>query len=89
MNAKKLLKKNNFLAKNIKGTDYENLDLLPADFSFRNFDLFKSNHWEKTKKSRIQGIFKNGLAAILNGKSIQVPPSFSFHKPNPLRYSFK
>jgi len=24
----------------IKGTDYENLDLLPADFSYRNMDLF-------------------------------------------------
>ena len=23
----------------IKGTDFENLDLLPADFSFRNLDL--------------------------------------------------
>lgn len=27
------------LAKNIKGTDYQHLDLLPADFSFRNLDL--------------------------------------------------
>jgi cellulose biosynthesis protein BcsQ len=24
----------------IKGTDYENLDLLPADFSYRNMDIF-------------------------------------------------
>jgi chromosome partitioning protein len=24
----------------IKGTDYENLDLLPADFSYRNMDMF-------------------------------------------------
>jgi len=25
--------------RNIKGTDYENLDLLPADFSYRNLDI--------------------------------------------------
>jgi len=30
----------------IKGTDYENLDLLPADFSYRNMDFFV----EMTKK---------------------------------------
>jgi len=32
----------------IKGTDYANLDLIPADFSFRNMDLFL----EKTKNQR-------------------------------------
>jgi chromosome partitioning protein len=27
----------------IKGTDYENLDLMPADFTYRNMDLFLQN----------------------------------------------
>jgi len=34
---------------NIKGTDYENLDLLPSDFSFRNLDL-KFHQVKKPKK---------------------------------------
>jgi chromosome partitioning protein len=42
--AKKLLashvaKKKGLLKDAIKGTDYANLDLLPADFSYRNMDL--------------------------------------------------
>ncbi len=35
---------------NIKGTDYENLDLLPAELSFRNLDI----RLNKTKKSKQQ-----------------------------------
>ena len=37
--AKKLLAKKALLEDFIKGTDYANLDLLPADFSYRNLDL--------------------------------------------------
>ena len=37
--SKKLLKGRRDLDSVIKGTDYENLDLLPADFSYRNMDL--------------------------------------------------
>ena len=36
---KMLVRGDNELDKAIKGTDYVNLDLLPADFSFRNADL--------------------------------------------------
>jgi chromosome partitioning protein len=36
-------KKNNALDKNIKGTDFEGLDLLPANLSFRNFDIILGN----------------------------------------------
>jgi cellulose biosynthesis protein BcsQ len=32
----------------VKGTDYENLDLLPADFSFRNLDVT----FDKLKRSK-------------------------------------
>jgi chromosome partitioning protein len=37
--AKQLLAKKTLLEDFIKGTDYDNLDLLPADFSYRNLDL--------------------------------------------------
>ena len=37
----------------IKGTDFENLDLLPADFSFRNLDLVLG-----TRKKPTQGLKK-------------------------------
>ncbi|NLB06846.1 MAG: ParA family protein [Desulfobulbaceae bacterium] len=36
---KKLLKGGRHIEKNIRGTDYENLDMLPADFSYRNIDI--------------------------------------------------
>jgi len=36
---KALFKKKKDIESVIKGTDYENLDLLPADFSYRNMDL--------------------------------------------------
>ena len=34
----------------IKGTDFENLDLLPADFSFRNLDLLLDEKKKPTKQ---------------------------------------
>ncbi len=57
---KKLIAGKVEIAEAIKGTDYENLDLLPADFSYRNMDIFLdqakkplkrlnkySIHWQK------------------------------------------
>ncbi len=38
-NTKKLLKGGTHIEKNIRGTDFPNLDLLPADFSYRNIDI--------------------------------------------------
>jgi len=34
----------------VKGTDFENLDLLPADFSFRNLDLALEGAKQPTKR---------------------------------------
>jgi chromosome partitioning protein len=34
----------------VKGTDFENLDLLPADFSFRNMDLALEDAKKPTKQ---------------------------------------
>ena len=45
---KKIIKKKKFLDRNIKGTDYDNLDLLPSDISYRNLDIIL----DKTKKSK-------------------------------------
>jgi len=36
---KKLLKGGRHVEENIRGTDYANLDMLPADFSYRNIDI--------------------------------------------------
>ncbi len=46
--ARKLLLRRRALLKNIKATDYDNLDLLPADFSLRNLDILLDG----LKKSR-------------------------------------
>ena len=43
---KNLVEGKSDIEKAVKGTDYENLDLLPADFSYRNMDIFL----EHTKK---------------------------------------
>lgn len=40
----------------IKGTDYENLDLLPADFSYRNIDLILDA--QKRSKHRLEKLLK-------------------------------
>jgi cellulose biosynthesis protein BcsQ len=47
---KKLLKGGRYIEENIKSTDYPGLDILPADFSYRNIDLAldelkKSHKW--------------------------------------------
>jgi len=38
-NSDKFLKGNKKIYRNIKATDFENLDLLPSDFSYRNLDI--------------------------------------------------
>jgi len=38
-NSKKLLKGGRHIEENIKGTDFPDLDMLPADFSYRNIDI--------------------------------------------------
>lgn len=43
--AKGLIRQRDRVVDHIKGTDFDNLDLLPADFSLRNFDL----HLDKAK----------------------------------------
>lgn len=58
----------------IKGTDYEQLDLLPADFSYRNMDFFV----EMTKKpeQRLNKLLKP-LAREYDYVFLDCPPSIS------------
>jgi cellulose biosynthesis protein BcsQ len=49
---KKIIKNKKKLDDNIKGTDFENLDLLPSDLSYRNLDLILDK--AKKPKSRLQ-----------------------------------
>jgi cellulose biosynthesis protein BcsQ len=46
--AKGFIKGSKQVYKSVKGTDYENLDLLPADFSLRNLDV----SFDKLKRSK-------------------------------------
>ncbi len=48
--SKSLISKKGELDDLIKGTDYANLDLLPADFSFRNLDLVLDNQKKPTRE---------------------------------------
>jgi chromosome partitioning protein len=48
--AKKLLKGGRHLEEHIKGTDYPDLDMLPADFSYRNIDIAL----DELKKSQLR-----------------------------------
>jgi chromosome partitioning protein len=51
---KKLLEGRESLEKNIKATDFKNLDLLPADISYRNLDI--ALHEMKKSKTRLKKI---------------------------------
>lgn len=55
-NASKFIKGGKNINKNIKGTDFLNLDLLPSKLSYRNFDLALDALKNSTKK--LKAIFK-------------------------------
>jgi chromosome partitioning protein len=55
-NPKKLLKGGREIDKNIKGTDFEGLDLLPSDISFRNMDIVLDDL--KRSQKRLKEILK-------------------------------
>ncbi|MEI6145699.1 MAG: ParA family protein [Methylococcales bacterium] len=58
----------------IKGTDFENLDLLPADFSFRNLDLVLDT--KKKPTSQIRKLLKP-LAEDYDFIFLDCPPNIS------------
>lgn len=68
--------------KNIKGTDFENLDLLPADFSFRKMDI-SLDHFTHSKKRLIPIFqkFKNEYDFIF----LDCPPNITLVSENIFR----
>jgi len=66
----------------VKGTDFENLDLLPADFSFRNMDLVLEDAKKPTKQlSRLL----EPLAEEYDYIFLDCPPSISLVSENVFR----
>jgi chromosome partitioning protein len=67
------------LAAHIRGTDFEHLDLLPADFSLRNFDL----HLDRSKR-RTLGVAKvlEAVAADYDLIFLDCPPQVSLASEN-------
>ena len=55
-NANKFIKGGKNIDKNIKGTDYFNLDLLPSKLSYRNFDIALDAL--KNSRKKLKNIFK-------------------------------
>lgn len=71
---KGIIIKKHALSEVIKGTDYENLDLIPADFSYRNMDLLLDS-----KKNPVQYLNKllKPLADEYDLIILDCPPSIS------------
>jgi cellulose biosynthesis protein BcsQ len=64
--AKRFIKGGKQVEKSIKGTDYKNLDLLPADFSHRKLDLtFNKLNRSKRRLRKILDPFKNKYDLII------------------------
>lgn len=80
--SKKLLRGERNLDTVIKGTDYQNLDLLPADFTFRNMDLLL----DTTKKPTAQLLkLLRPLSEDYDLVILDCPPSISLVSENIFR----
>jgi cellulose biosynthesis protein BcsQ len=66
----------------IKGTDFDNLDLLPADFSYRNMDL---KIGESKKPTKLLAKLLRPLAAQYDYLFLDCPPSISLVSENIFR----
>ncbi len=71
---KQLIGKKGDAAPHIKGTDYEGLDLLPADFSYRHLDLHLS---EASRPAKPLKKLLNGLEDEYDLVILDCPPSLS------------
>ena len=73
-NSDKFLKGNKKIYNNIKATDFENLDLLPSDFSYRNLDI------ELAEEKKPQKKLKKNLEELNNNYSfvfLDCPPNLT------------
>jgi chromosome partitioning protein len=64
----------------IKGTDFENLDLIPADFTYRNMDLLLGDKDKKSTRQIAQLL--RPLAAEYDNVFLDCPPSISLVSEN-------
>ncbi len=67
------------LEQSIRGTDYEHLDILPADFSYRNLDI-ALNHMKKSRK-RLKPIL-DPLKAEYQHIFLDCPPNITLLSEN-------
>ncbi len=77
--ADKLLKGGKPILSNIKGTDYPDLDMLPADFTYRNLDLALDDFKKSTQ--RIHKILKP-LAREYDNVFLDCPPNITLLSEN-------
>ncbi|HBA35012.1 MAG TPA: cobyrinic acid a,c-diamide synthase [Gammaproteobacteria bacterium] len=76
---KRLLSGRSSVSQHIKGTDYHNIDLIPADFSYRHLDVML----ESMKKSKVR--LKKLLKPLVDEYDyvfLDCPPSFSMVSEN-------
>ncbi|HEY9050399.1 MAG TPA: AAA family ATPase [Gammaproteobacteria bacterium] len=69
-----ILDKKSDIEKNIKGTDYDNLDILPSDFSYRHMDLLLDE--SKKPQKKLKKIIRQ-LADQYDYIFLDCPPSIS------------
>jgi len=79
LKTKALLKGKNIREDTIKATDYENLDILPADLSFRKMDTILNNL--KNSKRRLKRVLP-GLAPEYQLIFLDCPPSLTLVSEN-------
>lgn len=72
---KRLLNGSQTLLKQVKASDYDNLDIIPAHMSFRNFDTLLSQL--KKSNSRLNKTFKN-LSDDYDLIILDCPPTISY-----------
>jgi cellulose biosynthesis protein BcsQ len=78
-NADKLLKGGKRIEKSIRGTDYEGLDVLPADFTYRNIDIALDDF--KRSGKRIQKILQP-LTGEYGNIFLDCPPNITLLSEN-------
>ncbi|MBF0277079.1 MAG: ParA family protein [SAR324 cluster bacterium] len=82
--SKALIRQKQAIDMMIKGTDFENLDLIPADFSYRHMDLLLNRKNMDTRQfSRILKPLKNEYDFLF----LDCPPSISLVSENVLQVS--
>jgi cellulose biosynthesis protein BcsQ len=80
--AKKLVRGKRELAELVAPTDYASLDLLPADFSYRNFDVHMSERKHPTERLlRMVGSLRDDYDLLV----LDCPPGMSLLSENVLR----